>query len=283
MNRRFSFFIGPAACCGLTAVAWAFPPAPYHHLHGVVRDEQGRPLSTGEGTIHLLGQDSRQIVYAPTDAGVAPGENYRLPVPLDSAADARFYQVNALRPALPFTIRVVIDGVVYVPLEMTGTSWAMGRAAQDTRLDLTLGVDTDGDGLPDAWEQRLIDTDASGRLQSLADVKPEDDLDGDGLSNREEYLIGTYALDRRDTLELEVAAVHEGAVELRFTAITGRGYYLKASSDGTLWTRVPFALQPGGDPLDRWLANDLRQVSVFVPRGNTADTSATTLYRLYVD
>src|SRR5690606_394745 len=167
-------------------------------------DELGRPLTTGEGTIHLLGADNRQIVYSKTDSSVAPGENYRLLVPLDSATDARLYQVNATRPALPFAIRVVISGTTYVPMEMAGGNWTMGGAAQDTRVDLTLGIDSDGDGLPDAWEQALIDADQSGRYNDLDDVTADADTDGDGLTNLQEYLVGTYALDRFDALNLKV-------------------------------------------------------------------------------
>ena len=54
---------------------------------------------------------------------------------------------------------------------------------------LTLGTvtDTDGDGLADEWEQELIDADPNDALEILADVNPDDDLDGDGLTNLQEF------------------------------------------------------------------------------------------------
>ena len=110
------------------------------------------------------------------------GVNYRVNLPMDGNTTGQLYQVSALRPTLPFSIKVQIRGVAYVPIQMAGRVWTTPKAGEIHRLDLTLGVDSDGDGLPDAWEQALIDNDRSGRLRTLADVKPGDDLDGDGLA-----------------------------------------------------------------------------------------------------
>ena len=279
----FTFTAAPAAVfllsLALASSAFAFPPAPYHTVHGMVRDEQGRPLSPQEGTIHLLGQNGSHIVYSPVDGDSAPGENYRLRVPIDSATDSRLYQINALRPALPFTMRVVIGGVSLVPIQMTARSWEMGKASASTRLDLTLGVDSDGDGLPDSWERKLIDTDPSGNLKILSDVKPGDDLDGDGMTNLQEYLVGTYALENLDSLGLEILSVGNGSVQLRFAAVTGHTYRLKSSSDLRIWTNEPFAFAPGGEMNGFWRATDVRLVDAYV----TAGTAPGKSFRLYVD
>jgi hypothetical protein len=55
-------------------------------------------------------------------------------------------------------------------------------------------TDSDFDGLADAWEQTLVDSDPSDALASIADVTPAADLDGDGLSNLEEHDNGTDPL-----------------------------------------------------------------------------------------
>jgi len=49
------------------------------------------------------------------------------------------------------------------------------------------GFDMDGDGLPDTWEQQIIDADPNDGIESVEDVLPNDDYDGDGDSNRMEY------------------------------------------------------------------------------------------------
>lgn len=261
-------------------VASAFPPAPYHTIHGLVRDERGRPLSTGEATIQLLGSDMKPIVSGPADQLVGPGENYRLRVPIDSAIDSRLYQVNSMRPALPFTIRVIRDGVTLLPIEMTGADWRMGDPARDTRIDLTLGVDSDGDGIPDAWELALIESDATGRLRTLEDVRPGDDSDGDGMTNLQEYLVGTYALDRLDVLELKVISRTDEHAELRFTAVPGHTYQLHSSVDGQTWMVEEFATEPGGATYRQWLADDVRIIHALVP-DDPAGTRK--LFRLHVD
>ena len=58
-------------------------------------------------------------------------------------------------------------------------------------------ADSDKDGMPDAWEQQIIDISAStnGPIRTFADVLPQDDFDGDGFSNYQEYLAGTSPID----------------------------------------------------------------------------------------
>ena len=47
--------------------------------------------------------------------------------------------------------------------------------------------DVDADGLPDAWEQTLIDANPADGIATLTDLRPEDDFDGDGASNELEW------------------------------------------------------------------------------------------------
>ena len=52
--------------------------------------------------------------------------------------------------------------------------------------------DTDADGLPDDWERRVIAHDLNDDIKTLADVRPEGDLDGNGLSHLQEFQNGTH-------------------------------------------------------------------------------------------
>ena len=54
--------------------------------------------------------------------------------------------------------------------------------------------DSDLDGLPDAWEQQIVDADPGDSIQDVTDVLPGDDFDGDGLSNQEEFNNSTSPL-----------------------------------------------------------------------------------------
>jgi len=51
--------------------------------------------------------------------------------------------------------------------------------------------DVDSDGLPDTWEQQIIDADPADGVNSIEDVLPADDFDGDGLENSMEHQNGT--------------------------------------------------------------------------------------------
>jgi len=59
-----------------------------------------------------------------------------------------------------------------------------------------LDYDSDGDGIPDTW---MTHTSASTGLASDRS-RAQDDADGEGMSNSQEYLAGTDPLDRRAAL-----------------------------------------------------------------------------------
>ena len=73
--------------------ARAFPPAPHHVIYGMVRDQFGRPLNPGEGTIILSGATG-EIVRAPSDPDIALGANYSLSIPMDSGTNAQLYEIT---------------------------------------------------------------------------------------------------------------------------------------------------------------------------------------------
>lgn len=259
--------------------ALAFPPAPHHTLFGVVKNRLGNPLKAGEATLILSGPNG-EVMRAPVDPSIATGINYTLQVALDSNRTPQLYLPTAMLPASPYSIRVVIGSVSYLPIQMQGQVPTLGAAAGSTRVDLTLGEDSDGDGLPDAWEQDVIDFDPDDNLAGLADVKPGDDSDGDGMTNLAEYIAGTYAFDKLDALNLEVKAVANQMARLEFVTVTGRTYHLSSSVDGVLWQNQPFSLAAsGGDPAVHHLAARVTLLTVWVPVG----TEPKTLFRLYVE
>jgi len=244
--------------------ASAYPPAPYHRIYGSVKDDRGQPLSTEEGIVILSGMGNVELVRGFTDPTIGPSINYSVNVRMDSGTTALLYAVNALRPVLPFTIRVVIGGVTYVPLQAV-SAFNMGDPALQTRIDLTIGIDSDNDGLPDSWEQDVIDSDTTGTLLSLADIRPGDDLDGDGMTNLEEYIAGTYALNGLDRLALEVVEVTDTYARLRFVAITGRTYRLISSpSMHQAFVEQPFALTPAAATVVQYLAPGVEYRDVYV-------------------
>jgi hypothetical protein len=224
----------------------------------------GNPIVVTNANV-VLETSSGVRIQSVVAANLAPGLNYRLRVPMDAGLTADTYKPTALRPTVPFRMKVRIGQTTYLPIEMTGRFANLGEPARETRLDLTLGEDADGDGLPDPWERSLIS--ALGLDCSLTEVRPEDDADKDGLANLQEYLAGTYAFDPQDGFKLAIAGYNNGNALLEFLAITGRSYSISASADLDAWSPVQFRLapeSPDAPPRTTYQATDVRLLRVEV-------------------
>lgn len=252
----------------------AFPPAPHHRLFGLVKNEFGEPLEAQNAQIVFETPEGVRIP-APIVPGLEPGVNYQLNVAMDSGIAPDSYKPTALKPTLPFRILVIVGTTTYLPMEMTGTFGKLGEAAGSTRIDLTLGIDSDNDGLPDAWEQWLASQLGGGGLDG---IRPGDDSDGDGISNRDEYLAGTFAFDPEGGFRLNLVPRAEGAPLLEFTVIKPRTYTVYASSDFQNWTPVPFRIaEEGPEALVRlnYVSTDVRilRVEPVLPVGTPTPSS----------
>jgi hypothetical protein len=102
-------------------------------------------------------------------------------------------------------------------------------AVLDTGASLS---DTDGDGLNDNWELGTFSTLSYGA---------NDDPDGDGATNREEFLAGTNANSAASTLEtLSIQVAADGSATLTFSSIQGKKYRVEftASLTAPQWSTV---------------------------------------------
>ncbi len=251
----------------------AFPPAPHHTIYGIVRDQMGDPLVVTNAQVVLETLTGVQLKTTVVP-NLTPGANYRLQVPMDAGLTADAYKPTALRPTVAFRFKVKIGSTTYLPMEVDANYSNLGKPAESTRLDMTLGEDSDGDGLPDAWERALIA--ALGGDLTLQDIGPNDDADGDGLSNLQEYLAGTYAFDPQDGFRLDIVDHTNGNPVLEFLAIRGRSYALEASSDLKTWIPAQFRLLTDNstDPgRECYQATDVhfQRLEALPPEGQPAD------------
>jgi hypothetical protein len=131
-------------------------------------------------------------------------------------------------------------------------------------------LDTDGDGLPDDWEQFYF-----GQLG----VGASNSFTGDGLSNLSKYLAGTNPTN--SAADFRVLAIHSNtnATELQFTVAPSRQYVIQWSADLQHWQTVT---NPTLYYLSDWLTKTGPQQIPSAPiYGEWNDTNALQKERFY--
>ena len=132
------------------------------------------------------------------------------------------YAGQSIGVALGHENRNSISDDTYWPLSMnslTRGTWApfvLGSYAEDP-------TDLDGDGLRDAWEEKMLKGTA---------FDADDDPDKDGMTNGEEQEAGTDPLDRRSFFEIvDVEYTNDGRVRIEWLSEEGRTYSLRRSDE----------------------------------------------------
>lgn len=264
----------------LPFVARAFPPAPHYSLFGVVRDQVGATLQV-EGAELVLLRNGIELGRTPVFSQLKADFNYELKIPIDQSRPAtRTYSEKAVPANGLYSLVVEMNGEKYYPINASGNLQA-GSGGERVRLDLNLGVDSDRDGLPDAWEEWQLYQ--AGRRPGpagwdLSLISRDGDFDGDGISNFDEYIAGTFAGDGAERFELRIVNKTATGVKFEFFTITGKLYTIEESADLKTW--VPVALRVGAAPAAalRYQAPTVDIVTATVD----APAAASRFYRLSV-
>ena len=96
-------------------------------------------------------------------------------------------------------------------------------ATRQWLVNVTPPADTDGDTLPDAWENALL-----GGLAGTAN----DDSDGDGRTNAEELAAGTHPGQAASRFEVTAAVIQgDGRLKVSWSSVPGKFYQVETAAD----------------------------------------------------
>ena len=155
---------------------------------------------------------SGKMVNAPDPANI-----YQF---LDGTSMATPHVVGAVAfAAMNFPTETVAQRIQRILANVTPVAGLAGKVVTGGRLNLARSVDTDGNGLPDWWEQQFFG--------HLTGTNPNADPDHDGASNLAEYLAGTNPTNYNSALRLsELRAAGTNGVVLEWPGVAGRNYRL---------------------------------------------------------
>ncbi|HSU56097.1 MAG TPA: thrombospondin type 3 repeat-containing protein [Candidatus Dormibacteraeota bacterium] len=115
-----------------------------------------------------------------------------------------------------------LNGSVYA----ANVGWiSLSNASAIVQTDsITGGTDSNADGLPDAWERLYFGT---------ISVNPNADPDGDGMSNRQEYLAGTNPTNGLHRLQINAFSGAQGGtnVSATWSSVTNRFYFVEKTTN----------------------------------------------------
>lgn len=257
--------------------ALAFPPAPYYSIYGNVRDEYGNLIPANGSTVVFFYNNAEHSRYSITGLGISD-YNYEIRMKMDmNRSGTSVYDSLAVNSGVAYTLAIDIGGVLYYPIEIV-TPPTVGNPADRRRLDLTLGEDSDKDGLPDAWEQAQLFY-VGLPTTHLSLISPDGDFDKDGISNRQEYISGTYATDAADFFFLRIVSLTDQAAVVDFYGITSKTYTIESSTDFVSWSPVSFSMQVGTSTIPSYVATEVGVVRAYIP---VSAAATEVFYRLKV-
>jgi len=237
------------------------------------------------GTFQAIGLRFVAIPYAPLAAPsvtlTAPADNstYIAPATVNLAADAsdldgtiakvEFYQ-GATKIGEDLTAPYAFQWTSVPAGNYTLTARTidnLANVATSAAIGITVLADSDGDGLPDAWEIANGLNPNNGADAAL-------DSDGDGLTNAQEYQADTNPQNAADKPRVErITPQSDGSVTLQIKTALGRRYLVEANNAFPSGPWTPVATDVAGtggvielpDPGAINIPNRIYRVTVSLP------------------
>lgn len=234
--------------------------------YGQALDQYGWPYMNGADVI--LKSGTNEIVRHTITGSISPGVNFALYVSLDDGNGPEPYSDKALYAGDAIEI-VVRDARGEVSIMRTNALPAVGIPGEVILVNVTAGTDSDGDGMSDEWEQELVDMSAA--LNSIEDVNPGDDFDGDGASNLHEFHSGNFAFIDYDYFFIEHIDYLENRIKLELLSVPGKAYYVSSRTNLMIggWEKHPFSATENGVARVGLIEGDGDWLSFYVDTTNT--------------
>lgn len=196
------------------------------------------PGGTGGSDLPAISADGRFVVYRSYGSGIVPGDAslvpniYRYDRLMGTNAILTAGQTGLMpglwdsKPAINSDGRTVAflslgSGLVSVDLNRAPDAFAYA-------IDIGMPLDTDGDGIADWW---MIQYFGHPTGQASDHSLAQDDADGDGMSNLQEYLAGTDPTDPQSVLRMTTVTVIKPGpeVDVSWSSVTNKIYFLERS------------------------------------------------------
>lgn len=172
------------------------------------------------------------------------------------ASGSQYFEIvngNEIRSRQSFTDANLPNGTIF---DLVIRSTDDGGSAVERTFPVRVGLidlgDLDDDGLPDTWENfHFFDT---------VSQDGDDDADGDGRTNLEEYLFDTVPTDRNSFFALKIEKTGSGQFLLSWPTSSARRYRVEWSGSGEpdTWTTTPVGSRIGtGTTMNESVTNTL--------------------------
>ena len=167
--------------------------------------------------------------------------NYSVDIPIATQSIARSVKTG---DKVDFEF-VDPDGRIYSGLVSEGDA-TIGKTGDYRKVNVILASDANGDGVADEYVETLA---YEMWLNSKTAYEADADWDGDGQSNRAEYVAGTNPFDKTDKFSVREMAVKDGFEDyfaFKVLLSQGRTYTVsttdKLGQDATQWTTGSFSV-----------------------------------------